>query len=332
MKKIIVSLMFLVAMSSVVLAAPADKAAGDVGYTAIGVQRWITFDVHEATAKQPAKGTLHYTDVNGIWYDVNVQVVDVVGNGAYFAGPVVAGSGVGSWLYAVVHDVGTPGSNGDTVAGNYMTETDARNAVSGHNEMPNTPYTPFLVTSGNLVVQGGGSEPGAPSTCTQIQSGTLVDSKGISIGLGYDQWGYNYQAHMFLGYFDNNARPATPVDSGDTLIMKWNDAWLSNGDCDGDGKLDRHYGFASYRGSGAWLTNHQWGTNTDGTTWDYFVKIVAVPTDALLMSDGWHTAGGSLIGYQIWGDFAVTQEVLNDPMAGAHGLLYKADFPGFGVW
>ena len=40
---------------------------------------------------------------------------------------------------------------------------------------------------------------------------------------------------------------------------KWNDAWLSNKDCDGDGLLDRHYGLDSYRGSGAWLTNHQSG-------------------------------------------------------------------------
>jgi hypothetical protein len=43
-------------------------------------------------------------------------------------------------------------------------------------------------------------------------------------------------------------------------MMKWNDAWLANVDCDGDGLLDRHYGFGSYIGSGAWLTNHMWGS------------------------------------------------------------------------
>ena len=40
------------------------------------------------------------------------------------------------------------------------------------------------------------------------------------------------------------------------LVMKWNDAWLSNMDRDDDGMLDRHYGFSSYIGSGAWETNH----------------------------------------------------------------------------
>jgi hypothetical protein len=42
--------------------------------------------------------------------------------------------------------------------------------------------------------------------------------------------------------------------------MKWNDAWLSNKDCDRNNLLDRHYGFEKYVGSGAWCTNHQWGS------------------------------------------------------------------------
>ena len=67
--------------------------------------------------------------------------------------------------------------------------------------------------------------------------------------------------------------------------MKWNDAWLSNQDCDADGLLDRHNGFASYIGSGAWLTNHQSGEyEEDGTVckWNYFTKIVAAPANAVL--------------------------------------------------
>jgi hypothetical protein len=96
--------------------------------------------------------------------------------------------------------------------------------------------------------------------CATIQQGSITDSNGNPLQTGYDQWGYNYQAKMFNGFYDNYSRPATPVTSGDSLMMKWNDAWLSNQDCDGDFKLDRHYGFTSYRGSGAWLTNHQKGT------------------------------------------------------------------------
>jgi hypothetical protein len=35
--------------------------------------------------------------------------------------------------------------------------------------------------------------------CTTIQDGTLLTSDGEVITTGYDQWGYNYQAHMFNG-------------------------------------------------------------------------------------------------------------------------------------
>src|SRR3990172_9947514 len=96
----------------------------------------------------------------------------------------------------------------------------------------------------------------ADNSCTTIQSGLLEDTKSNDITLGYDQWGYNYEAHMFNGWFDNYSRPGTPVSEGDRLMMKWNDAWLSNQSCDNDFKLDRHFDFDFYKGSGAWLTNH----------------------------------------------------------------------------
>jgi hypothetical protein len=56
---------------------------------------------------------------------------------------------------------------------------------------------------------------------------------------------------MFNGRYCNYDR----VEGGDYcdehLIMKWNDAWRRNKDCDGDGLLDWHYGVDSYIGSGA---------------------------------------------------------------------------------
>jgi len=181
------------------------------------------------------------------------------------------------------------------------------------------------------------SYAGPPSkTCDTIRDG-LLDSAGNPIELGYDQWGYNYQAHMFNGLYENSARPIPPVTESDTnLIMKWNDAWLSNMDCDKDGKLDRHYGFTSYIGSGAWLTNHQKGTyEDDGVTykWEYFVKIVAVPSSANAINEVWYTADGVEIGPVIWGAFAVIQEVYNDQGTAEHGLLYKSPAsPGFGTY
>jgi hypothetical protein len=116
--------------------------------------------------------------------------------------------------------------------------------------------------------------------CTTIQEGVLTYSAthylaGQPFSTGFDPFGYNYQAHLFDGsYFNSYAGgagfppyegddaaylAANPLAVGhwawpyrnDRLAMKWNDAWISNRDCDNDGKLDRHFGFATYIGSGA---------------------------------------------------------------------------------
>lgn len=289
--------------------------------------------------------------------------------------------------------------------------------------------------------------------CVTIKDGTLLDSADNPISIGYDQWGYNYQAHMFNGWYDNASRPDEPANSGDWLMMKWNDAWLSNKSCDGDYLLDRHYGFTSYIGSGAWLTNHakgtyessteytsdvtgtyefdilyldnhyyydvelvqsgdsvtgtltdtylpaqytdkvlpltgtvtgnsvifevvypgpSWGTRTyegdidgsgamtgswsdDGTDgaygtwstlegnattvydtceWSDFVKIVAVPETAYLVDDYWISEDGVEIGPEIWGQFAIIQEVSDDPCGEGEDLMnYKSELrSGLGNW
>lgn len=178
----------------------------------------------------------------------------------------------------------------------------------------------------------------AGTNCATIQGGTIKNSAGETINTGYDKWGYNYQAQMFNGKYCDAYRDANWCQAykNDNLIMKWNDAWLSSMDCDNDGLLDRHYGYSSYRGSGAWLTNHQSGTytlNGKKCKWTYFVKIIAAPTDATLSSGVWYSADNVEIGPAIWGDFAVIQEVINDPCNGQKGLSYKSfDHSGFGGW
>ena len=107
-----------------------------------------------------------------------------------------------------------------------------------------------------------GSKPAlaAKSNCDTIQGGTLTDVNDNTITTGYDTWGYNYQAHMFNGLYGNYSRPETPIiEDSLSLMMKWNDAWLSNKSCNGDDKLDRP---DPVQGSGAWLTNHITGTYT----------------------------------------------------------------------
>jgi len=186
-----------------------------------------------------------------------------------------------------------------------------------------------------------GNETGwesSASSCTTIQDGTLEASDGSLIEVGYDSWGYNYQAHMFNGLYCDSYRDAAwcqPYEDV-SLIMKWDDGWLANTDCDGDDLLDRHFGFPSYIGSGAWLTNHQSGQyELDGKTctWTYFVKIVAAPTDAVKVGDVWYNADAVEVGPAIWDDFAIIQQVENDPCAGIHGLQYLSpDHPGLGNW
>lgn len=214
-----------------------------------------------------------------------------------------------------------------------------------------------------------------PEKCATIQGGTILYSTGHFFGgqpitTGFDDFGYNYNGHMFKGsYYNSYAGGADfPPWMGDdvayldanpgaaahwawpyrevNLIMKWNDAWISNTDCDGDGSLDRHWGFPGYDNSGAWLTNHQSGDNWCGGSapWTYYTKIVTpstlngdwkddngtVPTG----DDVWYDANNVEIGPAIWGAFATVLQISNDEcIEGEHGVYYKSPkAPGFGLY
>ncbi len=163
----------------------------------------------------------------------------------------------------------------------------------------------------------------ASSSCVTIQDGGLVDSMGNPLVLGFDQFGYNYQAHEFVGTYDSSDRVLDGTYWGQTgdfvddkLAMKWSDDWLANKDCNGDGKLDRGTSGVSL----GWLTNHvvgdyDWdGDGTQDARYTDFVKIV------------WVGPGGDL-----WGEYRVILEVYNDSLGGSHGLLYKEAPAGFGL-
>jgi hypothetical protein len=200
----------------------------------------------------------------------------------------------------------------------------------------------------------------AGNQCTRIQDGDLVYAaghylEGQPLETGYDVFGYNYQAHMFNGYYVNaylGRYGYPPYDGSDDyltnnpgadnvygweqrdvqLIMKWNDPWLSNQDCDNNGVLDRHYGYPGYIGSGAWLTNHTSGSHGD-CNFTEFIKIVAAPEGAYQQDGFWYSEDGDEIGQVIWGSFAIIQHVVNDPCGGQHGIQYLSeDHPGFGGW
>lgn len=122
---------------------------------------------------------------------------------------------------------------------------------------------------------------------------------------GYDQWGYNYQANMFVGFYENYSRPTVPVtESTDRLMMKWNDAWM-------DENKVRHAGYATYIDSGAWLTNHERWIDEDGTKHTYFVKIISACSNWTQSGGNWIDQNGDTVGPVIWGQFAVIQELLD---------------------
>ncbi|MCK5286025.1 MAG: hypothetical protein KAJ58_02245 [Candidatus Pacebacteria bacterium] len=132
--------------------------------------------------------------------------------------------------------------------------------------------------------------------------------KGVA-NLNFSPKGYNYRTHSFKGKA-NQACPEnrdTPGYKDLNMTMKWNDAWLSNKDHNGDGYLDRHYGFDSYAGSGAWIK-----IKIFKETWVYSVKIIAVTETDYLKEGIWYTIKGEKIGRIFRDALAVTEETLVD--------------------
>lgn len=196
---------------------------------------------------------------------------------------------------------------------------------------------------------------------TTLADGVLLYPAGQPIPAVTDPYGYNYQDHTFKGSYANAylgrdgfapyqgddetylaAHPSAAEKwywpyRGIQLLMKWNDAWLSNQDGDGDGKLDRYPGSGSYIGSGAICANHQSGEYEDAEgnacQWRYVATIAAAPADALAVGGIWYAADGSEIGPVIWGPFAVVQKTETDPCAGLHGRRYvNLVAPGVGAF
>ena len=193
----------------------------------------------------------------------------------------------------------------------------------------------LLITSSIAIAETDKSDK-----CTTIQSGVLLASDGEPLTTGYNDWGYNYQARLFNGMYCDAYYDVfwCQAYADVKLSMKWNDAWLSNQDCNGDGLLDRPDDFGgSYIGSGACTTNHMSGEYEidDGKIckWNWFLKIIAVPEGAVLEGGMWFTADDIEIGQAYWGPFAMIQSIYNDPCGGYGGVEYLSPSgPGLGKW
>jgi hypothetical protein len=114
-----------------------------------------------------------------------------------------------------------------------------------------------------------------------------------SAGGGFDQYGYNYTARVFVGPADGVDRTldttvwGDPTYANDHLVMKWSKAWD-----------DARFGGAPWTPD-AWVDNEWNGMLPDGSKTSEHVKIIWVGP-ALENSPYWRPDG-----YAIWGEFEV---------------------------
>lgn len=132
---------------------PAEKATGCVLTDQRG---WgIDFNAHEAKADRDAKGQIyHWSDEMEREIQIEVEYVNIEDEWGYFAGVCtydsLDGTNIGQWLYVVVYDGGTPGTNGDQVwwDWNSSDEADAEQRVADGD----TNSIEKGIIEGNLVV------------------------------------------------------------------------------------------------------------------------------------------------------------------------------------
>lgn len=138
---------------------------------------------------------------------------------------------------------------------------------------------------------------------------------------GFDEFGYNRQANIFVGAADGVDRNldgkvwGDPTYANDHLKMKWNEEW-NRGNAEGWNDPDGYYG--------AW-TDNQWNgkiPNGSGEIWYYKIRWVG-PCGS---------TGNSLPsgGYCIWGQFEVSMShgtVANEHFWDAHAI--PAGFGGY---
>jgi len=197
------------------------------------------------------------------------------------------------------------------------------------------------------------AEPGRGAS---ISSGAIVYPAGHyfagqRVPNGPDAYGFNYTARRFDGWFVNSylgfwglppydgdyeayiaANPdaaalGDPADPSSFWALKdlwleirWNEAYRSRTDHDGDGWFDRHWGSDTYQGSDAWYTNRVRGVYA-GQEMRTYSKVAAAPANAVLTDGFWYTDEGEEFGYAV-DDAAIGMAGVYDWQEGV-GVLYE---------
>lgn len=128
---------------------------------------------------------------------------------------------------------------------------------------------------------------------------------------GFNEFGYNYDARIFVGKADGVDRKldgmvwGDPTYANDHLVMKWNKAW---DDCNDHGYNDPIYC------AGAWTTNEWNGQVPGGSAYSEHYKIIWV--GSLLEKSPYWVPGG----YAVWNNY----EVIMDQGTGPDGHFWYA--------
>ncbi len=135
---------------------------------------------------------------------------------------------------------------------------------------------------------------------------------------GFDQYGYNYQARVFVGAADGVDKNldgtvwGDPTYANDHLVMKWSKAWD-----------DARFNGAPWT-PGAWEDNEWNGKVSGGSGYSEHYKIVWVGPE-LESSPYWRDGG-----YAVWGEFEVIFDQGTDPNA-IHSWFAHATPDGYGA-
>ena len=128
-----------------------------------------------------------------------------------------------------------------------------------------------------------------------VVSVLLFSAAAVFADEGFDGFGYNEQARIFVGQADGVDRNldgtvwGSPTYANDHLVMKWNAEW-NRGNAEG---------WTDENGYDAWLNNEWNGRVPEGSgeTWVYKIQwIGSCGADGTPLPDG---------GYCIWGQFEV---------------------------
>jgi hypothetical protein len=139
------------------------------------------------------------------------------------------------------------------------------------------------------------------------------NGNGNGNGGGFDQYGYNYQAHLFNGWYGYYYRTTEYGTLNAWLVMKWSTNWIPMGN----------------EPVGAWVTNHWSWYSTDMSASDWYGFLGPEGYPSMVWTDQNQVPAGAL--YYVT-EFMKIQAVGDNPAAWATYEANGAYSAGWGTY